>query len=239
MHPFKLPCLLAIFLCALSLATPVSAQRPESAPTILRFAPGQTEVEVGGSISGYQTLDYAFDATPGVEVTVRLDHPGTASLYHNVTAPSGATLFNGSMDGERFQASLRERGRYLVRVYLMRNDARRGKRVPFTLRIRLSGDQAQQPLPPQAGGPSFDCRRARGPIESAVCRSPELSELDARLDFVYRDALAGAGPRREREIRRDQRRWLDARDACARERRLERCLTRRYLARIGQLDPQR
>lgn len=238
MHRLNLRCLLAIFLCALSLATPASAQRPEARPTVLRFGPGQAEVEVRGSISGYQTLDYAFDAAPGVDATVLLDHPGSASLYHNVIAPSGAAIFNGSMDGKRFQASLRERGRYLVRVYLMRNDARRGKQVSFKLRVRLRGAQAQHPLPPQASGPSFDCRRARAPIESTVCRSPALSELDARLDFVYRDALAGASSRRAQEIRRDQRRWLDARDSCARERALERCLTRRYLARIGELEPK-
>lgn len=229
--------LLAIALCACCLGTGASIHAQEAPPSVLRFAPGQTEIVVRGTVSGYQTLDYAFDAAPGAEASVVLEHPGQAALYHNVFAPSGATLFNGSMDGMRFQGTLRERGRYRVSVYLMRNDARRGKRSAFTLRIRQSERQAQ-PLPPQASGPSFDCRRARGPIESAICRSDSLSELDGRLDFVYRDALDSSSARRAAEIRRDQRAWLNARDGCIRDRALERCLSRQYLRRIGQLEPK-
>lgn len=228
---------LASFLCT-CLCTGAFAQQQEAPSSMLRIAPGQAEVTVRGTVSGTQTLDYAFEAAPGAEMRVELEHRGQASLYHNVLAPSGATIFNGSMDGARFQGSLRERGLYRVRVYLMRNDARRGKRVDFTLRIKQSGQQ-DRPLPPQASGPSFDCRKARGPIESAVCRSPSLSELDGRLDFVYRDALAGSSSRRAAEIRRDQRDWLEARNACVRERALERCLNRQYMTRIGQLEPKR
>lgn len=232
-------CLGAVLCTVLSIA-PAAAKEPQEAPpTLLRFDRGQAEVEVRGTITGYQTLDYTFDGAPGSEASVRLDHADQASLYHNVIAPSGAPLFTGSVEGDRFQATLRERGRYRVRVYLMRNDARRGKRVPFTLRIRQSAAQPPRPLPPQASGPSFDCRKARGAIETAICRSPSLSELDGRLDFVYRDALAGAPSWRAAEIRREQRRWLDARASCTRERALERCLDRHYTARIGQLEPKR
>lgn len=223
-------------LCAPVLAQPQDVPSP---PTPLRFAPGQAELNVNGSVTGYQTQVYEFDASAGREVTVQLTHPGQASLYHNVIAPSGALVFNGSLEGNRFQASLRERGRYQVHVYLMRNDARRGKRSPFTLRIRQSGAQQQQPGGPHASGPSFDCRKARGPVDTTVCRSPALAELDARLAFVYRDALAGAPPRRADAIRREQRQWLETRESCAREPGIERCLSRRYLARIGQLEPKR
>lgn len=231
--------LLALPLCAGVLLAPAYAQEPQSPPTVLRLAPNAGDIEVRGSLTGYQTLTYLFDGAPGLDMVVRLDHPGQVSLYHNVIAPSGATIFNGSADGPRFRAMLREYGRYQVQVYLMRNDARRGKRVSFTLRVRQSGMQAQSPRPPQGSGPSFDCRRARSPVETAICRSPALSELDARLDFVYRDALAGAPGWRANEIRRDQRAWLEMRDSCVRERDIERCLSRRYLARIGTLEPKR
>lgn len=244
MYKISAHVLLATLLCLGSLASPVAAQQPDAPPTLLRFDPGQTETVVRGTVSGYQTVSYVFDAGSGQDATVRLEHPGQAALYHDLIAPSGNTIFTGSIEGQRFQGQLRERGRYQVRVYLMRNDARRGKRVSFTLRIRQSEAQPsrppqQPPRPPQAGGPGFDCRQARGPVETAVCRSPALSELDGRLAFVYRDALAGASSRRADEIRREQRRWLDGRDACARERGIERCLTTRYQQRIGQLEPKR
>lgn len=229
-----------LLVCLAGLAAPVAAQPQDAPPTMLRLAPGQGETVARGTVTGYQTLTYAFDAAPGQEATVRLEHAGQAALYHNLIAPSGKTVFNGSMEGERFQGQLRERGRYQVRVYLMRNDARRGKRIAFTVRLRQSLAQTQPPRPPQeASGASFDCRRARGPVETAVCRSPVLSELDRRLDFVYRDALAAAPSWRAEEIRRDQRRWVAERDACSRQRDIERCLTRQYQQRVGQLEPKR
>ena len=229
----------ALFLSMTLLATHAGAQEQDPAPTVLRIAPAQPEVQVRGEISGYKTITYLFDSAAGVDTTISLDYPGQASLNYNVIAPSGAMLYNGSMEATRFRASLAERGRYQVRVYLMRNDARRNKRVPYTLRISQSAAPGQRPLPSQAAGPSFDCRKARGPIETAVCRSPALSELDARLDFVYRDAIAGAPARRATEIRGDQRQWMKERESCTRERRIEQCLRTRYLARIGQLEPKR
>ena len=102
----------------------------------------------------------------------------------------------------------------------------------------LSGMGVGRAVEP-SDGPSFDCSRARGVIETAICRSPALSELDGRLDFVYRDALAGAGPRQREDIRNDQRQWLNSRASCSRESALERCLTRLYLARISRLEPKR
>ena len=225
--------LLALLMLMSLLVTEAGAQSQDPAPRVLKIAPAQPEMQVRGQISGHQTLTYVFDSPAGVDTSVSLDHPGSASLYHNVISPSGALLFNGSMDGTRFQAVLDQRGRYQVRVYLMRNDARRGKRVAFTLKIR------QSVQPAHAATPSFDCRKARGPVETAVCRSPALSELDARLDFVYRDAIAGASSRRADEIRRDQRRWMQERESCSRERQLEQCVAARYTARIGQLAPKR
>lgn len=230
---------IAVVLCACFFGTPASAQPQEAPASLLRFAPGQTEIVVRGTVSGYQGLDYVFDAFPGADASIVLEHRNQSSLYHNVIAPSGAMIFNGSMDGKRFQGVLRERGRYRVSVYHMRNDARRGKQSAFTLRIRQSDVAVRPPPPSQTSGPSFDCRRSLGPVETAICRSAFLSEQDGRLAFVYRDALAGASPRRAEEIRRDQRAWLGSRDACARERVIERCLGERYAERIRQLEAKR
>ncbi|MDY0963958.1 hypothetical protein [Massilia sp. CFBP9026] len=134
--------------CLLTSHVHAQPQATPSPPTLLRFAPGQAELNISGSVTGYQTLDYEFDGSVGREVTVLLDYPGRASLYHNVIAPSEALVFNGSLEGSRFQATLREGGRYRVRVYLMRNDARRGKRAAFTLHIRQAGVEAQPPSGP-------------------------------------------------------------------------------------------
>lgn len=126
----------------------------------LHFAPGQAATEVSGDISGYQQLVFQFDGVAQREVTVELSHPGPASLYHNVIAPSGEMVFNGSMDGKRFQARLGESGSYRVQVYLMRNDARRGKRIAFTLRLRQSAAQA----PARPGTPTAAASSHQEPV---------------------------------------------------------------------------
>lgn len=49
--------------------------------------------------------------------------------------------------------------------------------------------------------------------EGAICASPALWDLDARLGRAYRDTLSSAGPRRT-ELMRSQQGWLQARNAC-------------------------
>lgn len=49
--------------------------------------------------------------------------------------------------------------------------------------------------------------------EGAICASPTLWDIDARLGRAYRDTLRSAGPRRT-ELMRSQQGWLQARNAC-------------------------
>jgi len=211
-------------------------------PTILRFNPGQSSQEIRGTIAGYQGAVYALNARSGDRADIRLDGPRNVSIYQNITSPSGRTVFNGSLSGSRFNGTLNESGVYRVRVYLMRNDARRGKRADFRLNIRLDstvGPGGPTPRPPYGHGPSFDCRKASGTIETAICRSASLSELDARLAFVYKDALAGAPPNRRYILQNDQRNWLLTRNDCARRPNVAVCLDKAYRSRIGILEPKR
>jgi len=45
-----------------------------------------------------------------------------------------------------------------------------------------------QPAHPLTSHPSFDCSRARSAAEHLICGDPELSELDASLARIYREA---------------------------------------------------
>lgn len=224
--------------CA-TLAPPFQAQTAPATATVWRPGPGVATKVFSGSITGYQEARYVVELRPGQVFETELDHRGMASLYHNVISPSGVTVFVGSADGNRFRAPIRETGRYQVLVYLMRNDARRSKRVEFTLRLRRTdGAKSRPPISGQEK-PSFDCRRSRGRIEEAICSTPSLAALDARLDRVYRDALAGAAGRRVDQIRFEQRTWMKERDACDTERQLNACLERKYEGRLGRLEPKR
>jgi uncharacterized protein len=86
-----------------------------------------------------------------------------------------------------------------------------------------------------AAQPSFDCARARGAIEPAICASEELAALDREEARLYRLALAGA-PTRQQPLVARQRRFLDDREECggSYEPR-EQCIRDAYLGDIADL----
>lgn len=62
-------------------------------------------------------------------------------------------------------------------------------------------------------GPSFDCARATEPAERAICESPDLSALDARLADRYAAVRRDLWPAARDALVDDQRWFLGARDA--------------------------
>lgn len=77
--------------------------------------------------------------------------------------------------------------------------------------------------------PSFDCTKASNTVETLICRSPELSQLDVRLGNLYRDRRkSGNGD----TVKRAQVAWLKARADCVDER----CLIESYQKRIRELQ---
>lgn len=87
--------------------------------------------------------------------------------------------------------------------------------------------------PATAQQASFDCAKARTPVEKAICDTPYAAELDRAMDELYRAVLA-KGPRAPTEAA--QRKWLAARDArCGRAKVDPDCLARHYKQRIVEL----
>jgi len=59
---------------------------------------------------------------------------------------------------------------------------------------------------------SADCRRASGPVETAICSTPSLTALDAKIAEHYGTAIRGYDAASAEALRRDQRAFLSARD---------------------------
>lgn len=59
-----------------------------------------------------------------------------------------------------------------------------------------------------ATGPSFDCAKARAPLERQVCADPALSQADREMAAAYRKALAAAPAAWRGRLRDTQRSWL-------------------------------
>ncbi len=93
--------------------------------------------------------------------------------------------------------------------------------------------QAVQPQPVLTTQPSFDCSKARGPDENAVCASPELASLDRALSQAYytlAENLSGDG---RMALRVAQGQWLAQRSQCGAN---AACIGQSYRSRIAELQ---
>lgn len=117
-----------------ALTTPSVAQ-DHSRTERVEFARGTSSATLHGNIHGYDTVDYVLSARAGQTLNVRLQ-PTNASAYFNVTKQGAdEALFVGSTSGNQFTGRLPANGDYVVRVYLMRNAARRDEHANYTLSI--------------------------------------------------------------------------------------------------------
>jgi hypothetical protein len=112
----------------------------------LAFAKGASSAMVTGRITGGETVDYVVRAAAGQTLAVTLT-PSNPSNYFNVLPPGSddEAMYNGQ-NGEPFRGLLPTDGSYRVRVYLMRNEARRHGTSSFTLSVEVTG-KPLLPLP--------------------------------------------------------------------------------------------
>jgi len=128
----------SIVLALLLTSSPVWAQ-PSIKQQPIEFKEGQTAATIKGSLKGDQIVDYTLRASAGQAMVVRFK-PSNPSAYFNVMPPgSDQAIFIGSTSGNRYEGALPASGDYTVRVYLMRNAARRGETASYTISFGVSG----------------------------------------------------------------------------------------------------
>lgn len=132
-----------------ALAFPALAQEPPTRSERVAFAEGAGSATVTGSVTGYETVDYIVPGEAGERLTVNLQ-TNTSTAYFNVTAPGAdEAMFIGSISGNRFSEVLPSSGDYTVRLYLMRNAARRSQKVDYTLTVAMRPDTSAGLATPQ------------------------------------------------------------------------------------------
>lgn len=99
----------------------------------------------------------------------------------------------------------------------MRNPVRRPREgrplaCVATLPLALSWLLVATSVPAHAQA-SFDCKKARSPVEKAICRDRTLSDLDRKIAAAYSTALKGLDPVTAGHLREDQRLFVASRDA--------------------------
>ena len=150
-----LACVLAVLLLGTTTASAEVAIRQEQ----IQFKKGKTSTIITGKIKGDQSVDYQVRASAGQSM-VAIFKPSNLSAYFNVLPPgSDEAIFVGSTSGNRFKAELPADGVYTIRVYLMRNAARRNETANYTLEVGIAGGDKKAAAVSKASpvtGTSFD-----------------------------------------------------------------------------------
>ena len=135
-----------VMACALLAASSwsLAADAIESRP--LQFAKGASSATVKGSLKGDQTIDYKLRAKAGQTMNITLK-TSNASNYFNVLPPGSkdVAIFVGSTSGNEWTGPLPTDGEYTIRVYLMRNAARRNETANYTLAVAIAGSATAAP----------------------------------------------------------------------------------------------
>lgn len=138
--------LAAVVAATMLLAMPDShaADRITSKP--VRFAKGESSATIQGSIKGDAIVDYKLGAKAGQTMSVSLETKNP-SAYFNVLPPGSkdVAIYNGSTGGNAWSGKLDANGDYTVRVYLMRNAARRHETASYTLTVGIAGPPSTAP----------------------------------------------------------------------------------------------
>ena len=153
----------------------------ESRP--VHFSKGSTAATIQETIKGDQTIDYTVRASAGQTMTVSLK-TSNASNYFNVLPPgsTGEAIFVGSSGGNRWQGVLAAGGEYKIRVYLMRNAARRNETAKYSLTVGVTGraGAAMGPAPAHDAKVAGTPYHATGKVQCSMGDAPRGS---AECDF--------------------------------------------------------
>ncbi|WP_297573335.1 hypothetical protein [uncultured Deefgea sp.] len=127
------------FVLSVCVLFPISLVQAQDLTTVpVHFAQGQSSTVLKGQIKGYQYIDYKLNAKAGQTLTVAYNSRQLSS-YFNILPPGSQdeALFVGSSAGNTYRGVLPASGEYKLRVYMMRNAARRNEIAKFTLKVAI------------------------------------------------------------------------------------------------------
>jgi hypothetical protein len=109
------------------------------------FQRGSSSATIEGRVTGDETVDYLLNVRAGQYMNVSMAS-NNGSNYFNIMEPGEEyeAIFVGSTSGNQFEGTTAKSGDYRIRVYLMRNAARRGERGDYRLEMIVSGSGQSQ-----------------------------------------------------------------------------------------------
>jgi hypothetical protein len=121
-------------------ATSTAFARDDIRTERVHFKPGASSATVKGKIKGYETVDYVLEASKGQQLNVSMSTDNLSS-YFNILSPgeNEVAMFIGSTSGNQYEGTLPKSGPYKIRVYMMRNAARRDEIANYRLEMIVTG----------------------------------------------------------------------------------------------------
>jgi hypothetical protein len=117
---------------------PAALPQANAQSRTVQFAKGASSATLSGSVRGDKFVDYTLRASAGQTMQVSM---ASRLAYFNVLPPGSkdVAIYNSSIDGNDWRGQLENSGVYTVRIYLMRNEARRGTAVDYVLKVAVTG----------------------------------------------------------------------------------------------------
>ena len=101
--------------------------------------------------------------------------------------------------------------------------------------VAAAGLLAARPLPAQT--PAFDCDKAEGEVEKAICADSTLAALDVAMDAVWRQVLElSNGDIDLKTVQAEQRGWIKGRNDCWKSDDVRACIESGYKLRMAELQ---
>lgn len=114
----------------------LSTEAAAQVRTRVRFPAGTHGTSIKGTVRGYAYRDYVVGAAAGQTMIVTINASAMATVF-KIFGPDGNDVDEGS-ETDGYRGELAQSGDYVVRVLLVRNEARRrGSVSNYTLKITV------------------------------------------------------------------------------------------------------
>ena len=105
----------------------------------VRFKAGTSAATIKGSVTGYDTSSYLLGAKAGQVISVLFSANNNSCYFNFIEPGADSAIHMGEAAGNEYSGTLKESGDYRAEVYLMRNEARRGKTCNYSITFEISG----------------------------------------------------------------------------------------------------
>jgi len=170
----------------MALALSLSA-RAQVRPARVQFAKGASSKTLSGTLKGDETIDYLVGARAGQRMDVKLKSQNTSNYFNVLPPGSDTALFVGASEGNTFSGPLPASGDYRIRVYLMRNAARRNEVANYTLAVAVNGTPKANPVAPASKAATGKGDPISAGNMPAYCRGEVSGMFGTRPTYVKTD----------------------------------------------------